>query len=112
MTRPDYATHDPKGWCGDPKRGAALGRADYHAENRFDYAGRFYLSEVKLTGDYDRLGTYWGGGPGTLPLFWCASEDGEVDFCLRAGNRRQAAEKVTQMYPAARLVHGVERRKR
>jgi hypothetical protein len=23
---PSYKTHDPKGWCGDPQRGAALGR--------------------------------------------------------------------------------------
>ena len=29
--RPDYTTNDPKGWCGDPARGAALGRPSYHA---------------------------------------------------------------------------------
>src|SRR5690606_26966366 len=23
---PSYSTNDPKGWCGDPRRGAAMGR--------------------------------------------------------------------------------------
>lgn len=64
----DYAKNDPKGWMGDPKRGAALGRRVI-CTLKPDYTGYIYVYEVVLVdGGYDRCGTYWGGGE---PLWWC-----------------------------------------
>lgn len=99
MSKPDYSTRDPKGWCGDPKRGAALGRHTYQNAPR-DTADKFTLQRVRLGLGYDRLGTYWGHG---APLYWCANEAGTVDFCLRAGNREAAKALVRKDYPNARF---------
>ena len=98
---PDYKDNDPRGWCGDPRRGAAMGRPSIHADDRKGYAGKLYLRRVRLNGDYDSNGTYFGGGPGTLPLFWCASADGEIDFMLRAHGRDDAKEEILADYPLA-----------
>ena len=47
MSTPDYSKNDPKGWHGDPSRGAALGRSTIHDEPT-DYAGSVTLRKVKL----------------------------------------------------------------
>lgn len=93
----NYATNDPKGWCGDPSRGAALGRDSIHTD---DYAGPLTLRRVLLDGDYDELGTYWGSGK---PIYWYASPEGEVDACLRARDRVEAREAVLVRYPGASI---------
>lgn len=100
---PDYKTNDPRGWCGDPKRGAALGRHDVHGPEAF--GGKLYLRRVYLDqGGYDSNGTYFGHGE---PLYWAANESGrgqpEIDFVLRAADRRFARLKVLQRYPAAKV---------
>jgi len=95
---PDYKMHDPRGWCGDPKRGAAMGRAEYHADDT-SAPVRLFVRRVRLHGDYDANGTYWGGGYGTLPLYWVASADCEVDFCVRARDRAHAIEQARCQYP-------------
>ena len=94
----DYRTNDPRGWCGDIRRGAALGRDSYKGK----YSdGRLVLREVRLdNGGYDRLGTYWGHGE---RLYWCASEDGDIDYCFRAVDRAEAKKKVLADYPAAKF---------
>lgn len=81
--RPDYATNDPKGWCGDPTRGAALGRPSDHEP-----------------GGYDALGTYSGLG---APLYWAASDCGAVDYMLRAPDRAAARVLVLAEYPQAKV---------
>lgn len=104
MATPDYSTHDPRGWCGDPKRGAAMGRGTYEGDR--DFAGRIYLRRVYLDqGGYDRNGTYFGHG---APLYWCASEDDPndgitIDRMLRAGTRAQAVAQVRAWYPKAKV---------
>lgn len=99
---PDYKTHDPRGWCGDPSRGAALGRPTLVGPGDFD--GALTLQRMHLdSGGYDSNGTYFGSGPDTLPLYWCASDDGEIDFMLRASTWVDAAEKVARRYPHAKL---------
>ena len=93
---PSYSTNDPRGWCGDPRRGAAMGRDSVHAP---DYAGKLYLRKVQLDqGGYDPNGTYFGTGS---PLYWCASADGDVDFMLRAASRNGAKAEVRSRYPQA-----------
>jgi hypothetical protein len=97
---PDYRTYDPKGWGGDPKRGAALGRPSVKdAAN--DEPIKLYLRRVHLnSGGYDRNGTYFGHGSG---LWWVASEDETVDYMLRASDRDDAKSLVLAEYPNARF---------
>jgi hypothetical protein len=93
---PDYKQNDPRGWGGDPRRGAAMGRATLQGE---DDGSRLHLVRKYLNaGGYDSNGTYFGHGG---PLYWCASESGNVDFMLRAATREAAKEQVRKTYPAA-----------
>jgi len=92
--------NDPKGWCGDPRRGAAMGRASVTDAPK-DYDGKIGLRRVYLnTGGYDSNGTYFGHGD---PLFWAANEDGDIDFMLRAYNRDKARELVLAKFPKAKV---------
>ena len=124
MTRkgPWYGRHDPKGWCGDPSRGAALGRPSIHDVSRPDLVTcRLYLRKIRLNdGGYDCNGTYFGHG---APLYWCSSgaefgvfdakapsHDGggdwltfEIDFMIRAPSREAAKAYVRDLYPNARF---------
>jgi hypothetical protein len=97
-----YADHDPKGWCGDPSRGAALGRGpEIRADADFD--GKVTLRRIRLHGDYDSLGTYWGQGE---PLYWyvAVGEEGyELEGELRAGSRDDAKAAIRAKYPKARF---------
>ena len=45
---PDYSTHDPKGWCGDPRRGAALGRATIQEGDAKTVTGNNHTLGIKL----------------------------------------------------------------
>ena len=104
MSKPDYGVHDPLGWCGDPKRGAAMGRPTIIRVDPEAFTGRVHLSLVALTdlGDYDDLGTYWGAG---LPLYWAANHESDehVDFVVRATNREDAKRQVLLELPKARF---------
>jgi len=101
MNLPDYKRADPKGWCGDPKRGAALGRPSIHLAPP-TFSGDIFLKESELDeGGYDSLGTYFGIGP---PLYWAATVDGEIDFMLRALSIEEAEKKVKERYPSAQVV--------
>lgn len=99
MHEPSYKTRDPKGWCGDPSRGAALGRSSIQDAPE-DAPIKLYLLPIRLTdgGDYDVNGTYWGSGD---PLFWYADEAGDVDAVLRAKSREAAIEEIRKLYPLA-----------
>jgi hypothetical protein len=98
VSTPDYSRNDPRGWCGDPKRGAAMGR---HSDHCPGYAGRLHIKLVVLNmGGYDRNGTYFGIG---APLYWVSSPDGEVDYMLRAADRRWARDMVLVRYPEAKV---------
>ena len=101
--RQKYKTNAPQGWGGDPKRGAALGRAsiDLSVDEAQNFKGKLHLRQVKLdAGGYDSNGTYFGHGH---QLYWCANEDGTVDFVLRAHSREDAKSKVHNTYPGARF---------
>ena len=87
----------------DCRRGAPLGdRGDRGPDNY-----KFHLQRIIFVGgDYDKAGTYWGGGPGTEPLygFMCYDdEDGVVRGFVRAKNRADAEEEVKSEYPNARF---------
>ena len=100
MSLPDYKTNDPKGWCGDPTRGAALGRYDVHKEDK-EYDDKLSLQRMRLNnGGYDENGTYFGHGK---PLYWCANDASTIDFMLRAPDRSTARQAVLQLYPKAKV---------
>lgn len=107
--KPNYQKYDPKGWCGDPKRGAALGRArTLEVDDPREWNGRIYLRRVRMRdhGDYDYLGTYWGANIGGIgDLYWCAHHDdeGDIDFVVRAQNREHAKQLVLEELPKARF---------
>lgn len=95
---PSYQTNDPKGWMGDPRRGAAMGRDTLTGAHD---GSRLTLRRIRLdAGGYDPLGAYFGIG---RPLYWCASKDGQIDFMLRAESRRSAKRQVSERYPTARF---------
>jgi len=99
VNNPSYSTNDPKGWCGDPKRGSALGRPAVVGE----YDGsKLTLRRVPIdSGGYDRNGTYFGIGE---RMYWCASNDGEIDYVFRAASREDAKRIVREYYPNARFL--------
>lgn len=95
-----YQRNDPKGWCGDPSRGAAMGRPSILDAPK-DFDGRIYLRKVRLNqGGYDANGTYFGIG---APLYWYSDEEGEIDSMIRAANREHARDQVLANYPKARV---------
>jgi hypothetical protein len=97
---PSYKANDPKGWGGDPARGAALGRPTIQDAGA-EFAGVLRLRRVYLDGGgYDSNGTYFGTGD---PLYWAASDDGDIDYMLRAKGREEARREVLRRYPKARF---------
>ena len=99
-TKPSYSTRDPKGWCGDPRRGAALGRVPLKVAD-VGYTGRITLRHVRLnSGGYDENGTYF-GHPNTV--YWYANGEGTIDCTLRAPNRAAARAAVLAVYPKAQV---------
>ena len=95
-----YSTNDPRGWCGDPSRGAALGRCTFKGTPK----GSITIRESPLDrGGYDRNGTYFGQGQA---LYWVASEDGEVDYMIRGRDRSDALSQVIGDYPKACVLFG------
>lgn len=95
-----YRDGDPKGWGGDPSRGAAVGRRTLHGAPSF--TGRLTFREVAVGPDgYDQCGTYWGTGP---RLYWYASDDGEIQGTVRALDAQHAVARIRESYPAASVV--------
>jgi len=97
---PDYKANDPRGWCGDPKRGAALGRHSIKPAHQA-WQGKLHIRRVSLnSGGYDSNGTYFGLGP---PLYWIADDGGEVDFMTRARDHADARRQAAIECPNARF---------
>jgi hypothetical protein len=94
-----YARSSPRGWGGDPSRGAALGRAT--EAGSADYDGKLALIRIKINrGGYDPQGTYFGVGE---PLFNLSDEDGTIDRTFRARDRKAAVAMARGMYPRAKV---------
>ena len=88
----------PAYWMGDPKRGAALGRAR-EGDKASDAPMKFNLMRVRLDrGGYDPGGAYW-GLPSDLYFACC----GETEFYLRAKSRDAAKAEVCKDFPNARF---------
>ena len=97
---PSYQDNDPRGWCGDPSRGAALGRATVH-DAKPTATVKLHLRRSYLdSGGYDANGTYFGQG---VPLYWYANDERTVDAMTRAYTRQEAKDNIRQAYPTARF---------
>jgi hypothetical protein len=71
-----------------------MGRREYHASDRGAVDSRLNLSRVRLSGDYDSGGAYWGSGG--LPLYCVSGDFGDdaITFYLRATDRDHAKEQI------------------
>jgi hypothetical protein len=87
------------------KYGAPLGDRGDRGDPDTGY--KFHLQRIIFVGgDYDKAGTYWGGGRGTDPLYGYMGydEDGRmVRGFVRAENRAEAKEMIRSDYPNARF---------
>jgi len=100
----DYKTNDPRGWMGDPKLGAALGRPAVVGDPSASLT--LILRQVNIDeGGYDRNGTYFGT---PMTMWWYGDDGGEVDRTLRAATWDAAAAKVRALYPTATVVRPSE----
>jgi len=97
---PDYTTNDPKGWGGDPRRGAALGRPTIEGTPKGSITvARSFLDR----GGYDRNGTYFGQA---APLFWYADDECFVDAMTRAADIEDAIKIVSEKFPGVEIKKG------
>lgn len=92
-----------RGWCGDMRRGAAMGRGSRVPPSP---VGQAHLIRVRLSsGGYAaRGGAYFGHG---APLYWLyqATPDGGVtlDYTFRAESRAAAVAHVVATMPNVRV---------
>ena len=65
------------------------------------YQPKVTLQRIRLdSGGYDPQGAYWGVGQ---PLYWAATDDGQLDSTFRAYDRDAAKEHVRKTIPGARF---------
>jgi hypothetical protein len=101
----DYKRNDPGGWCGDIRRGAAMGRHSYAPADPATWEGKLYVSRIHLdSGGYDPNGTYYGHGGD--PIFWVRDATYTVDYNMNARNRIRALGIVAKEYPKATFARG------
>lgn len=90
-----YKDNDPKGWGGDPSRGAAMGRVTIQGDIEAGETLNIVKKELN-SGGYDENGTYFGLGDS---IYWVSSENGNVDYIIRAKNLKDAQGQVRETYP-------------
>lgn len=93
VVSPSY--HPDPGWCGDPRRGASMGRAS-HGEPG---TSRIYLRRVSLRGDYDPGGSYWGSNSRGRILFEAFDADETFYWTCRAASREDAVAQLRARFP-------------
>jgi hypothetical protein len=101
-----YSDNAEQGYMGDWKRGAPIGRGSKLPADPTTDPIEVTLNRVRLDSEgYDPEGTYFGIGE---PLYWAATDDGELDMTFRAADREAAETAVRLFYPSATFVHGEE----
>ncbi len=94
-----YKFNDPKGFGGDPKRGAALGRKSLLGP--YNFSGTLFFREVYVDSQgFDINGTYLGH---LGPWWWCASEDQKTDWVFMAKNLEDARRKIYEKWPQSQV---------
>lgn len=108
-----YSLPASRGYMGDPRRGASMGRGNCHAADKTAPL-RFYLRRVRLDADgYDGGGAYWGHG---APLYHAQADAESLcvggftgaerfadrpEMFFRARSRAEAVAEVSREYPNA-----------
>jgi hypothetical protein len=89
-------------YCGDPKRGAAMGRPSHGMPK-----GKVRLYQLSLdSGGYDNGGAYWGfAGNGNLK--YRAFGEG-FEYFLCAKNRDEAIDVLRDEFPDIKFIRGKE----
>jgi hypothetical protein len=93
-----FRKNAPKGYCGDPGRGAAMGRADINPEA--EPAGPLTVCYVALDEDgYDVCGAYWGNTPEHYTYFaYGSTEDSEdIELFILAKSLLDAKEYLSRV---------------
>jgi hypothetical protein len=75
-----------------------MGRGEVKVENPLEFDKPIVVAAIKLTGGYDRLGTYWGDG---MPLWWFTGGDGECEGHLRQFRVDVVVEELRARFPKA-----------
>lgn len=91
------------------ERGADMGRPNVLPSDPDIANPKLYLRRLKLNGDYDEGGAYWGYTQSTA--IYCAALDGYEDFAedinirvfVRAFNRTHAKMQIKNKLPNARF---------
>lgn len=88
-----------KGYMGDPRRGASLGRPDRPSLGAGAVVSKFYLQRVRInSGGYDSGGAYWGIGS---PLYWASCPDypfGRHTHCYTRGHTWPLGHWLTEEF--------------
>lgn len=72
---------------------AGIGGMGKRSDPLREFVGKVRLERVRLNGDYESDGTYWGGGRGSQPLYVATDDEGHEHY-LRANNRFDAKEQI------------------
>lgn len=103
---PDYKKHDPRGWCGDPSRGAALGRPTIKAAPK-EAQLVLTVRRVHLDGGgYDANGTYFGRDKPLYNVAGTSDLGDDVDYMIRETCDENAEIQAEWDYPNAKIVMG------
>lgn len=89
----------------DPRRGAQLGRPNLGGGFTVtENAPPFTLRKVRLNGDYDQGGAYWGKSnkPGRI-LYYFEGPVSDISGYVRAAGREDTKVKVREIHPLARF---------
>ena len=91
-----YEKNDPKGWGGDPARGAAIGRRDITPAPP---VGTVTVQEIRLDRDgYDPLGTYWGVDRRLFSVRGETAEGEEWEMTTRASDYASLRNRLIIKY--------------
>jgi hypothetical protein len=95
-----FKKNAPKGYCGDPVRGAAMGRADINPTA--EPAGPLTVCFVeRYDGGYDVCGTYWGcsSDHGLYFAYGDDAEGNDIEMLFWAKGDVSARKYMLNMYP-------------
>lgn len=96
-----YRKNDPLGYCGEPKRGAAMGRG-MTLPKAEELAKRIqpiqmFMSHIQLdSGGYDCCGTYWGGRRG-YRYYWAHDREANLEVIVEGRTRKEASTELMRV---------------
>lgn len=93
-----------RGYMGDPRRGAQLGRPTLNGGFTVTGSHPMTLRRVRLdSGGYDRGGAYWGINTRGAILYYFEGPITDISGYVRAADREDAKVEVRKLHPNARF---------